>query len=144
MSFPGFLQGIASFEDSVEAESYFESLEESTTSNSQVTFFQVETSPKTSGDFIILHSAAIKQSQSNKIMIYEVDYRLNATGSWINIISIDYEGRADSFTLQTGLSEITVSDNDTIELRQTIGGTTGGGTASIKNKGFILWQIRTN
>lgn len=125
-----------------EAEFYFEETEESTTANNYVTAFQQETTAKEGGDYLIVHSAAIKQSSNNRPMDYRVQYRINASGGWTDFIEIPHEGRGDAYVLQTGLNQVTLSSNQTLELRFQYGGTTGGGTAFIKNKGFFLFKIK--
>lgn len=130
------------FENITEAETYFEADLETTTSNGWITAFQVETAAKTAGEFIILHSSIISQSASNKVMGYRVQYRLNATGAWIDLLNTTYEGRASTDVPYTSISTINTSNDDTIEVRFEFGLTTGGGTASISNKGFILWKVK--
>jgi predicted small secreted protein len=129
-------------ENLTEVETYFEAAELSTTSDGWVTALQQETLAKAGGDYLIIHSSAIKQSQTNKIMEYKIEYRINATGSWIELVTIPYEGRGNSYTLQTGLNEVSLSTDDTVEVRLQYGQTMAGGTAYIKNKGFLIYKIR--
>lgn len=129
------------FTSITEAEVYFEETEESTTSNNWVTAFQAETNAKSAGSFIVIHSGVIKQSSSNKVMGYRVQYRLNGTGTWLTFLDTTYSGRANAYFTYTSLGQVVTGEGDTIQVRFRYGQTDNGGTASIKNKGFILWKV---
>lgn len=130
------------FESVSEFESFYSSTLNSTTSNGWVTSFQNETEEKSGGRYIILHTAQVGQSDKEKQIGHRVQWRENATGTWIDLIDIrDAVSRDDAFQVRTGFNEVVLSADATIEVRIQFGQTDDGGTGRIKNEGFTVWKV---
>lgn len=128
--------GIAEFE------SFYEDTLATTTSNDWVTYLQEETEAKSAGNFIILHTIEVGQSDKEKQVGHRVQWRLNATGSWTTLVDIrDAVSRDNTYQLRTSFNQISVTEGSTIEIRIQFGQTDDGGTARVQFAGFTTWKV---
>ena len=123
--------------------SAFDETLSSTTSNNWITKIEDTTEPVSKdGQYIIIYTAEVGQSQKQKRIGSRISYRTNG-GAYIVISDIqDALSTPDVFQLRTGFFIIpSVAIGDTISVRIEYGQTDDGGIGRIKNSGFISWRV---
>ena len=134
---------IVDFESITEADGFSDPSQEETTSNTfVVSTFNPMTSPKSAGEYLILHSAVVGQDSNNRQADHAIEWRLNGAGAWSELTLIEASFAAgNTFEIRTGVVVLTISEDDTIEFRFLFR-RGGGGTARIKQKSITIWKFK--
>jgi hypothetical protein len=130
------------FTSITEAQGFFSETLESTTSSSFVTAsFLPQTTQKTGGSYLIIHSCGIGNESNNRDSYHRVEWRVNNTGNWAALTEVGNQfSLAGSYELRTGVNVITINDNDFINFRFLFRRGSGG-TATIRNKSIVIWKF---
>jgi hypothetical protein len=117
---------------------------ESTTSNNWVTKsgYPYTSEVKTAGKFIVDFTAVIGQSNSNKVVGFQVEYRLGTSGTWIELFSIlEKYPQSNGESVITSFREIELLTDSVIQIRLNWGQTDNGGTGRIEQANIKLGKV---
>lgn len=131
-------------EESTSFQSFNEDSLQSTTSNSWVTRtnFPVTTTVLPVGKYKIDHSNQLGQSNKEKQVGLQVEYREGTTGPWTELVDVrDGLSVPDEFQLRTGFNIIEITSPTEIQIRVRFGQTNDGGTGRIKFTGVTVAKV---
>lgn len=122
-------------DDLTEYEFFASRATEQTTANNYIskTGFPWTSSAKTAGKYRIDGSAEISNTQKQKSTALRMGYQINGTGPTTYFLDQD-DGVSDNgaFCVSSSFEEISLAENDTVDIIVEYGGTTGGGTMRIR------------
>ena len=117
---------------------------QSTTSNGWITKsgYPYTTTTKTAGDYVIDYSAQIGQSDKEKVVGYQVQWRPGTTGTWLELVDVrDGLSIDDGYQLRTGFDIITLPSDGVFQVRVRWGQTDEGGTGRIQRAAIKISKV---
>lgn len=133
---------VAKVAESIELEAYSDNAVSSTTSNGWVTKFTATTTLKEAGNYLLLHSGQVTNSQNNKETGYRVQWKPDDSGTWITLVEdIFLFARGESYLPVTAVNIVELLSSDQIDIRFQFGETDGGGTGRLKNVSLTVIKV---
>jgi len=133
---------VAKVAESIELEAYSDDSVSSTTSNDWVTKFSPQTAVKEAGNYLLLHSGQVTNSNNNKKTGYRVQWKPENDSTWITLVEdIFLFARGDTYLPVTAVSIIELLSRDQIDVRFQWGETDGGGTGRLKNVSLTVIKV---
>jgi hypothetical protein len=142
MGFPGFYQGVISFAEATGFDAFFDTTQRNTTSNGWVRYDTYTTDEeKDEGEYNISWSVEIGQSDKEKRVGFQAQWRTGTSGAWTTLREIKEAVSSDkTYRLLTGFFIVEHNADDFIQVRIRWGQTDDGGTGRIRNVGVILYK----
>ena len=113
----------------------------STTSGTYQTKLSGSSGTDDQANYIMQWYCELANSTNNGTTLFRAQWKNTSSGTWINLTEIDsYIGRSSVYVPVNGFKIITNTITDTIDFRlqYAVG---SGGTASIKNANFYLFEV---